>query len=119
MTKLTEDELKRGIALRAEIEGIIESTTSDVSTKGLIKLMDKFEEFVTSREQPLKRSILAEAMERGPKNKYTLDEVAEANKHLDSRTQQSALDRSRGMIETNEQWRSALQAMMDEEGNNE
>lgn len=59
--------------------------------------------------------VLEEVDAAGSRNVYTLDEVRERNKHLDSRTQQSALDKSQGIIETNDKWREAIARLKEKE----
>lgn len=63
---------------------------------------------VADVRQQTRAALVEELLHDGPRNVYTLDEVREANKHLDSRTQLGALEKSQGIIETNNAWRSIL-----------
>lgn len=53
-------------------------------------------------------TLLDEIDRLAPQNVFTLEQVREKNKHLSARTQQTMLDRSQGIIETNNQWRAVL-----------
>lgn len=67
-----------------------------------------FNAFLQERDQ----QRLAVALEVLPKVVYTLDEVKEFNKRLDSRQQQSMIDRSAEFIKTIHQVRTALAAAL-------
>jgi hypothetical protein len=74
---------------------------------------------IVRRDYERDQQRLSAALEALPKIVHTLDEVRELNKHLDSRMQQSVIDKSAGFIETIEQCRIALTAALGPDNSND
>jgi hypothetical protein len=66
-------------------------------------------DLVAETRQATRQAVLTELLEKAPKNIYTLEQLKEMNAHLDSRSQQQALSKSEGIIETNNAWVEALE----------
>lgn len=112
MTNHTTDELKEIDSIRSQLEEMAISLRSG-SQKGRhvtgvfdLPLLAKYIDSIITAAQ----NQLLDLVENGEglKNVYTLEEVAEMNKHLDSRTQQHALAKSEGTLEANNRWRSHI-----------